>query len=157
MAPGPRPGLSRALALLSRRPSIALYSPNPLLLQQLRMTHSTRPESIQIKWITKDGKEHVKPAAIGDTLLEAAHRQGMPVEGACEGVCACSTCHVILEREVYDNLPEPSETEEDMLDQAFGQTATSRLGCQVTLQAEHNNITVRLPKATRNFYVVSHS
>lgn len=44
--------------------------------------------------------------------------------GACEGVCACSTCHVILAGEVFDELPEPSEDEEDMLDLAFGLTET---------------------------------
>jgi hypothetical protein len=42
-----------------------------------------------------------------------------------------------------------------MLDQAFGLTATSRLGCQVVLTEELDGIRVTLPKATRNFYVVS--
>lgn len=120
-----------------------------------RFTHSDRPETIQVRWILKDGTESVQPAAIGDTLLQAAHRHEIPVEGACEGVCACSTCHCILERSVYESLPEASEAEEDMLDQAFGQTPTSRLGCQVTLTADLHGIAVRLPKATRNFYVVS--
>ena len=46
------------------------------------------------------------------------------VTGACEGVCACSTCHVILENSVYDSLEAASEEEEDMLDQAFGLTPT---------------------------------
>ena len=53
------------------------------------------------------------------------------MEGACDGVCACSTCHVILESGIYDALEDPSEDEDDMLDQAFGLTTTSRLGCQV--------------------------
>ena len=44
--------------------------------------------------------------------------------GACEGVCACSTCHVILPANVFDKLDDPSEEEEDMLDQAFGLTPT---------------------------------
>lgn len=74
--------------------------------------------------------------------------------GACEGVCACSTCHVILEEELYDNLPEATEAEEDMLDKAFGLTGTSRLGCQVKLTKDMENTLITLPKATRNFYVV---
>lgn len=49
---------------------------------------------------------------------------GSSSSGACEGVCACSTCHVILEPEVYDRLESASEEEEDMLDQAFGLTTT---------------------------------
>lgn len=44
--------------------------------------------------------------------------------GACEGVCACSTCHVILEEDVFDRLEPASEEEEDMLDQAFAITPT---------------------------------
>jgi ferredoxin len=112
------------------------------------------PETLTIKWIHKDGKETSTPAAVGASLLEVAHRHGIELEGACEGVCACSTCHVILQKQVYDTLPEPSEEEDDMLDRAFGLTATSRLGCQIKLQEEHNGLIVKLPKATRNFYVV---
>lgn len=40
--------------------------------------------------------------------------------GACEKSLACSTCHVILDPEIYDNLPEPEDEENDMLDLAFG-------------------------------------
>eukprot|EP00607_Mallomonas_marina_P001516 CAMPEP_0182428256 /NCGR_PEP_ID=MMETSP1167-20130531/21803_1 /TAXON_ID=2988 /ORGANISM="Mallomonas Sp, Strain CCMP3275" /LENGTH=96 /DNA_ID=CAMNT_0024611027 /DNA_START=300 /DNA_END=590 /DNA_ORIENTATION=+ len=90
------------------------------------------------------------------TLLNVAHANDIALEGACEGVCACSTCHVILEDEVYEALPIPSEDEEDMLDQAFGLTSTSRLGCQVTLEQKHDNLLVTLPIATRNFYVDGH-
>ena len=39
--------------------------------------------------------------------------------GACERSIACSTCHVILDPEVYDKLPEPEDEENDMLDLAF--------------------------------------
>ncbi len=115
------------------------------------------PETLHVRWIMKDGSEKVTPAAVGDSLLHVAHRYGIELEGACEGVCACSTCHVILSKPVYDALPEASEIEEDMLDQAFGLTATSRLGCQVKLEEGHDHIVIKLPKATRNFYVVSFS
>ena len=46
------------------------------------------------------------------------------LEGACEASLACSTCHVILEPEVYEKLPEPTDEENDMLDLAFGLTET---------------------------------
>lgn len=75
--------------------------------------------------------------------------------GACEGSCACSTCHVILEEDQYKQLGDPSEDEEDMLDQAPGLTPSSRLGCQVTLNDAHDGMLVILPSITRNFYVVS--
>ena len=80
------------------------------------------------------------------------HR-GVELEGACEGVCACSTCHVILPESVYKTLPDASEDEEDMLDQAFGLTPTSRLGCQVLLDETLEGMTIVVPKATRNMAV----
>ncbi|KAJ1434755.1 2Fe-2S ferredoxin-type domain-containing protein [Ochromonadaceae sp. CCMP2298] len=113
-------------------------------------------ESININWITKDGVKETHPAKIGSNLLRSAQRHEIELEGACEGVCACSTCHVIFDFPVYQSLPEPSEDEEDMLDQAFGLTATSRLGCQVVVTKELDGITVALPMFTRNFYVDGH-
>ena len=100
-------------------------------------------------------------ARVGETLLQVAHRHHIEIEGACEGVCACSTCHVILSDELYDKLTdewdqEPSEDEEDMLDMAFGLTDTSRLGCQVTVTEEMDGEEIHLPSATRNFYVDGH-
>lgn len=73
-----------------------------------------------------------------------------------EGVCACSTCHLIFPKHVFDMLPEPSEDEEDMLDMAFGLTEFSRLGCQVSVTHNMDKIQVEMPKATRNFYVDGH-
>jgi len=69
-------------------------------------------------------------------------------------VCACSTCHVILEEKLFEKLPEPSEAEEDMLDMAFGLTSTSRLSCQIKITEDFDGTTISIPKATRNFYVV---
>eukprot|EP00568_Trieres_chinensis_P008949 CAMPEP_0183308806 /NCGR_PEP_ID=MMETSP0160_2-20130417/22495_1 /TAXON_ID=2839 ORGANISM="Odontella Sinensis, Strain Grunow 1884" /NCGR_SAMPLE_ID=MMETSP0160_2 /ASSEMBLY_ACC=CAM_ASM_000250 /LENGTH=190 /DNA_ID=CAMNT_0025472709 /DNA_START=59 /DNA_END=631 /DNA_ORIENTATION=+ len=109
-----------------------------------------------------DGPERiVVPARVGETLLQTAHRHKIPVEGACEGVCACSTCHVILPEELYDALAgdegtEPTEDEEDMLDMAPGLTPSSRLGCQVTVTDKFEGVEVTLPGMTRNFYVDGH-
>lgn len=84
---------------------------------------------------------------------------------------ACSTCHVILDPEVYDQLPEPEvrrthtlalsstsltaiqDDENDMLDMAFGLTDTSRLGCQVRVTKAFDGMNVTLPAATRNMFV----
>ena len=77
--------------------------------------------------------------------------------GACEGSLACSTCHVIVEKEEYYNkLSEPDDDENDMLDLAFGLTDTSRLGCQVIAKPELDGMHVRIPSATRNFAVDGH-
>ncbi|KAF5381038.1 hypothetical protein D9615_004158 [Tricholomella constricta] len=89
----------------------------------------------------------------GDDLLSIAHEYDIDLEGACEGSVACSTCHVILEPEFYDRMPEPDDEENDMLDMAFGLTDTSRLGCQVVLKRELDGMTATLPSATRNMFV----
>ncbi|CAM9523213.1 unnamed protein product [Phaeothamnion confervicola] len=112
--------------------------------------------SVRIKWKDKTERIREVDAPVGMNLMRVAHKHGIELEGACEGVCACSTCHVILDEYTYGSLPEPSEDEEDMLDQAFGLTATSRLGCQVIVAEEMDGITVQLPAATRNFYVDGH-
>ena len=71
--------------------------------------------------------------------------------GACGGSCACSTCHVIVtDDDYFDRIPEAGDDENDMLDLAFGLTATSRLGCQVVMKKELDGITVKLPAMTRN-------
>ena len=95
-------------------------------------------------------------APIGENLLEIAHANKIDLEGACECSVACSTCHVILDYDVFDELPEPCEDEDDMLDQAPGLTETSRLGCQVVVTEAFDGTVVELPMFTRNFYVDGH-
>mmetsp|Transcript_3637 Transcript_3637/g.3754 ORF Transcript_3637/g.3754 Transcript_3637/m.3754 type:complete len:156 (+) Transcript_3637:143-610(+) len=131
------------------------YSVSKFIAHQDLSSFSSSP-SINVRWKDKNGEINSTEAKVGMTLLNVAHANDIALEGACEGVCACSTCHVILEDEVYEALPIPSEDEEDMLDQAFGLTSTSRLGCQVTLEQKHDNLLVTLPIATRNFYVDGH-
>jgi len=77
-------------------------------------------------------------------------------QGACECSVACSTCHVILEEDLFDALPLASEDEDDMLDMAFGLTETSRLGCQIHISEDMEGAKITLPQATRNFYVDGH-
>ncbi len=89
-------------------------------------------------------------APVGLSVLEIAHRHDIDLEGACEGSLACSTCHVIVDAEWFDQLDDPTEEEEDMLDLAFGLTRTSRLGCQIRMSEELDGLTVTLPSATRN-------
>ncbi len=87
---------------------------------------------------------------VGTSILEAAHKNGVELEGACEGSLACSTCHVILEENIYNKLPEAEEDEEDMLDLAFGLTGTSRLGCQIYVSEELEGAVFTIPNGNRN-------
>ena len=86
-------------------------------------------------------------------LLEIAHSNKIPVEGACEGGLACTTCHVILDNTDYKKFDEPSEKEEDLLCESPCVTDTSRLACQLEVKKIHDGLNVLLPKYTKNFYV----
>jgi 2Fe-2S ferredoxin len=104
----------------------------------------------KMTFVTPQGERITVEAPIGLSVLEIAHQNKIDLEGACEGSLACSTCHVIIDPEWYDTLPEAQEEEEDMLDLAFGLTRTSRLGCQIIMKQELDGLVVTLPSATRN-------
>ena len=104
----------------------------------------------KVVFIERNGMPKEVSAQDGTTLLQVAHANGIDMEGACEGAMACSTCHVIVEQPWVAKLPAPSSGEEDMLDLTYGVTRTSRLGCQITITAALDGLTVRLPQTTRN-------
>ncbi len=106
---------------------------------------------IKVRFLTPDGDLAVEiQANPGDRLLEVGQAHGMPLEGTCEGQMACSTCHVIVDPADFARLAAPSEEEEDMLDLAVGATRTSRLSCQIVLDATLDGLTVRLPSEHRD-------
>ena len=88
---------------------------------------------------------------VGDRLLDVAWAAGQPLEGACEGVMACSTCHVIVDADDFERLPHASEEEEDLLDLAAHATRTSRLACQIILTGEMKSLSVRIPAGATNW------
>jgi 2Fe-2S ferredoxin len=85
--------------------------------------------------------------ASGTSVCEALLENGIPIEHACEMSCACTTCHVVV-REGYASLGEPDETEEDLLDRAWGLTPMSRLSCQAIVAAKE--LVIEIPKYTIN-------
>jgi 2Fe-2S ferredoxin len=92
-----------------------------------------------------EGAEISAPA--GTSICEALLDNGIKIEHACDMVCACSTCHVIV-REGYASLNAPEENEEDMLDKAWGLEPNSRLSCQAILAQK--NVVVEIPKYSVN-------
>ena len=106
--------------------------------------------AIKVAFITSEGTRIEAEAAPGDVLLDVAQAAGMPLEGTCEGQMACSTCHVILPPEWFDQLPPAVEDEEDMLDLAAGACRTSRLSCQIVLTDALDGIEVRIPAESRD-------
>jgi ferredoxin len=119
--------------------------------------HSGEPGTIPVHFILKDNTVIDTLAREGEIALRLAQRHDIPMEGACEASLACTTCHCYVEDEKHwDLLPEATDTEEDLLDQAPFLDVNSRLGCQIIITKELSGIRLRLPRATKNFYVDGH-
>lgn len=105
----------------------------------------------KVRFVSADGATVTEvEGAPGERLLDLAQANGQPLEGTCEGQMACSTCHVIVDAADFALLPAATEPEEDMLDLATGATRTSRLACQIFLDAGLESLTVRIPPEARN-------
>jgi len=83
----------------------------------------------------------------GISVLDAALKQGIMIEHACEKSCACTTCHIYV-REGINSLQPSEEDEDDMLDKAWGLDPDSRLSCQAIVADE--DLVIELPKYTIN-------
>ncbi|WP_455365349.1 ISC system 2Fe-2S type ferredoxin [Kaarinaea lacus] len=92
-------------------------------------------------------------AETGTTICDAALNNGIPIEHACEKSCACTTCHVIV-REGFNSLEEADETEEDLLDKAWGLEPESRLSCQAKVADQ--DLVIEIPKYTINMVSENH-
>ena len=91
---------------------------------------------------------------VGESILQAARKAHAPEGDACGGVCACSTCHVYVEKGA-DLLSPASEQEEDILDKAFDVRMTSRLGCQAKVLRD-GVIVVRISHESLKAYANEH-
>ncbi len=85
--------------------------------------------------------ENVAP---GQSILEVALDNNIELHHNCGMVCACSTCHLYLEKG-DEFVPEISEREEDFIDRARNPKINSRLGCQCVLDDGDGEIEVTIP------------
>jgi len=92
-------------------------------------------------------------AEADESILDAALRNNIAIEHACEKSCACTTCHVIV-REGFESLADATENEEDYLDKAWGLEPESRLSCQARVAAD--DLVIEIPKYTINMVSESH-
>jgi 2Fe-2S ferredoxin len=88
-------------------------------------------------------QEHGLP----ESFLDVAMNFGIPLEHACGGSCACTTCHLII-REGEHNLSPMEDNEADRLDTAWELTPSSRLGCQAVIKGD---VVAEFPLYTRNY------
>ena len=101
------------------------------------------PRIVEVDLEALPYSHHGKPGS----LLDIAKNCGIPLEHACGGSCACTTCHVIV-REGESNLSEMQDDEADRLDTAWELTTRSRLGCQAVIKGD---VVCELPMYTRNY------
>jgi 2Fe-2S ferredoxin len=95
----------------------------------------------------EQGKLPFEGHGLPESFLDVAMNFGIPLEHACGGSCACTTCHVIV-RKGMENLSEMEDNEADRLDTAWDLTTSSRLGCQAVIKGD---VVVELPLYTRNY------
>ncbi len=95
----------------------------------------------------------VVDAQPGDSILDAALRNDIAIEHACEKSCACTTCHILV-REGFDSLAPSDELEDDMLDKAWGLEPDSRLGCQAVVGEV--DLVVEIPRYSINMVSERH-
>lgn len=86
-------------------------------------------------------------AESGVSICDNLLRNEVDIDHACEKVCACTTCHVIV-REGFDSLNESEELEDDQLDKAWGLEPDSRLSCQAIVGED--DLVVEIPKYSIN-------
>ena len=101
--------------------------------------------SITYKFEQK-GLETIELANVypGQSILEIALKHEINLHHNCGGVCACSTCHVYVEKG-EEFLEELTDREEDFIDRAVNPRLNSRLGCQCVLYPGGGQVSVRLP------------
>ena len=93
------------------------------------------------------GKLPYQEHGLPESFLDVAMNMGIPLEHACGGSCACTTCHLII-KQGMQNLSEMEDNEADRLDTAWDLTTSSRLGCQAVIKGD---VVAQFPMYTRNY------
>jgi 2Fe-2S ferredoxin len=101
----------------------------------------------KVIYLGSAGREYAVDAAIGDTVMAAAVRNGVPgIIAECGGNCSCATCHVWVGEEFAPLVGPPNDMEEDLLDMAVSERrSTSRLACQIRITEALDGLTVEIP------------
>ena len=95
----------------------------------------------------------IDDAPAGVSICRILLDNHVEIEHACELSCACTTCHVIV-REGFSSLAPATDSEEDLLDRAWGLSSTSRLSCQAKVASA--DLTIEIPRYTINHAKESH-
>ena len=100
----------------------------------------------KITYISEDNKTNTVEVQNGLTVMEGAIQNDIPgIDADCGGGMSCSTCHVYVDENWLDKLPQKEDGEEDMLDMAFEPKKNSRLSCQIIVSDELDGLKVNIP------------
>jgi 2Fe-2S ferredoxin len=111
----------------------------------VRVTFQPEGKTVEFEFGTLPYDRHGKPMS----FLDVAENYGIFLDHACGGVCACSTCHVLI-KEGEKGLTPADDDELDRLDMAADQQLNSRLGCQAVITRPGDYV-VEIPKWNRNY------
>jgi 2Fe-2S ferredoxin len=101
----------------------------------------------KVIYIDSAGREYAVDAAVGDTVMATAVKNGVPgIVAECGGNCSCATCHVWVAEEFASTVGPPGDMEEDLLDMGVSERrSTSRLSCQIRVTEALDGLTVEIP------------
>jgi 2Fe-2S ferredoxin len=113
----------------------------------VRVTFLPEGKTVEFEFGTMPYGRHGKPMS----FLDLAENTGVFLDHACGGVCACSTCHLLI-KSGESGLSPADDDELDRLDMAADQQLNSRLGCQAVITRPGEYV-VEIPKWNRNYVV----
>jgi len=111
----------------------------------VRVTFLPEGRTVEFEFGTMPYEHHGEPMSI----LDVAENNDIFLDHACGGVCACSTCHVLI-KSGGGGLTEAGDEELDRLDMAADQQLNSRLGCQAVITRPGDYV-VEIPSWNRNY------
>ena len=101
---------------------------------------------VSITFINRDKTEIKVNAMVGCSLLDVVKENNIDLIGACDGNCACGSCHVYIDDETLKRIEPANEDEENVLDVVFNIKHNSRLACQVIVTNEMDGAVITIPE-----------
>ena len=100
-----------------------------------------------LTFVTHDGEVHQVEAEVGRSVMNAAIDNLVPgIDADCGGECACATCHLYVDEEWVDQVGQPDEAEDAMLDLNPERAPNSRLSCQIPVTEALDGFHARVPE-----------
>jgi 2Fe-2S ferredoxin len=97
-----------------------------------------------LRVIDRDGMEHEVEGKVGLKVMETLRELDFGVAAICGGMCSCATCHIYVDPDWLERLPEPMSDERELLVELAHHQDNSRLSCQLEFTAELSGLRVTI-------------